>query len=334
LKGAHGTKPARGDRTIPYFTDSFSFDGVTYPYTMVGGNPRTSKGTTTIATEIVPIRVVFADGTVLDGTPRVAAVKASPIFTQATFDSGTTQYGDAMRRAEFWTDVSANGGRYHVLLGRPTILPTWTIHVPKGLGTTAISAGIRYGLIDYDWFAKIILKAPGKMHLKPSTLPIFLSDAVYLQDSLGCCVTGFHDVTPYDPAGVGTKAVHTMIWASWKYPALMGLDANDIRWPLSPGLLPAAGDIDTLSHEISEWYDDPFITNQTPNWSSPVTVSWYGCDSYLEVGDPLINVAWTVNGYHLQDEAFISWFAHDVPSRGFAGRYSYLNTLSGPATSC
>lgn len=58
------------------------------------------------------------------------------------------------------------------------------------------------------------------------------------------------------------------------------------------------------------------------------------CSTALEVGDPLVSVAFTVNGYHLQDQAFKSWFAHDVPSEGINGQYTYLNTFTQPSTLC
>ena len=34
------------------------------------------------------------------------------------------------------------------------------------------------------------------------------------------------------------------------------------------------------------------------------------------------------------DEAFFSWFAHESPSRGFGGRYTYLKTFTSPAPGC
>ena len=70
-----GAVPAAGARTVPFFSDSFSFNGTTYPYTMVGTNPRTSNATTTVPTVIVPLRLVFADGQVAEPGTAVSQVQ-------------------------------------------------------------------------------------------------------------------------------------------------------------------------------------------------------------------------------------------------------------------
>jgi len=40
------------------------------------------------------------------------------------------------------------------------------------------------------------------------------------------------------------------------------------------------------------------------------------------------------SGYHPQDEAFLSWFAHQTPSIGYGGPYSYLGSFTSPSTLC
>jgi hypothetical protein len=135
--------------------------------------------TTSVRTEIIPLRFVFADGTVLDGTPRVPQLVASPIFQPAAFSSGFTQYGDAIQRAEFWSSVSANGGGYHALLGQPTILPTITINVPGPQAVTGSVGGVTFGLIDIQWFFfSVIQRLVGSQQYDPASLPIFVSDGV------------------------------------------------------------------------------------------------------------------------------------------------------------
>src|SRR5689334_7396656 len=64
--------PNHGATTIPYFQSSFTYQGTTYPYWMVGTNPQTSAATTQVPNEIVPIRLEFASGGTLDATPDVA----------------------------------------------------------------------------------------------------------------------------------------------------------------------------------------------------------------------------------------------------------------------
>jgi hypothetical protein len=62
--------------------------------------------------------------------------------------------------------------------------------------------------------------------------------------------------------------------------------------------------------------DDPLVNNATPAWGNIGQVT--GCQSNLEVGDPLTGTAFTatLNGftYHPQELVFFSWFSRDVPS--------------------
>jgi hypothetical protein len=44
-------------------------------------------------------------------------------------------------------------------------------------------------------------------------------------------------------------------------------------------------DVSILSHEIAEWYDDPYLNNLTPPWGHIGQVGG-GCQNNLEVGDP------------------------------------------------
>jgi hypothetical protein len=165
----------------------------------------------------------------------------------------------------------------------------------------------------------------------PTVLPIFFSDAVYLTYSHRaiCCVVGLHGVKSVSkgPAsGNGKQEINTYIWASWDYSEHFG-NGNDL------GGKPAGGDIDILSHEIAEWLSDPFANNTVPAWQSPLAPG-YGCVDWFEVADPLIVEDFEVNGYHLQDAAFKSWFAHDVPSQAINGQYSFFGTFTTPSILC
>ena len=116
---ALGRGPVIG--SVPNWTGQFTSAGTTYPYTMVGTDPGAGSATTRIPVTIVPLKLTFSTGQSLDGTKRVKAVKRSPLFQDARFASGTTQYGDAMRRAEFWDEVKAKSPHYHVRLAPPTV---------------------------------------------------------------------------------------------------------------------------------------------------------------------------------------------------------------------
>ena len=102
-------------------------------------------------------------------------------------------------------------------------------------------------------------------------------------------------------------------------------------WHTSDTVPPADEDIAALSHEIAEWYNNPFVSNMVPPWETPPA---YPCNNRLEVGDPLVGTTFADNGYHLQDEAFLSWFARQVPSMGLGGMYSFLGTLTAPPPIC
>jgi len=92
-----------------------------------------------------------------------------------------------------------------------------------------------------------------------------------------------------------------------------------------------SADIAALSHEIAEWFNDPFSSNMVPPWEAPPD---YPCTNLLEVGDPVGDITFTQAGYHLQDEVFLSWFARQVPSIGIGGMYSYLGSVTAPPPVC
>ena len=119
-----------------------------------------------IPTVIVPLRFIFPDGQVFDaGTENVDGESAiqriidSPVFQNYDFVSGgthvgNTQFGDAFQRANFWDSVSTRARNYHVLLGQPTVLPTYTIVVPEGMGSyyTVPSSGIVVPFVNKTFF--------------------------------------------------------------------------------------------------------------------------------------------------------------------------------------
>lgn len=334
-KTVGGAQPAAGARTVPFFTSSFAYGGTAYPYTMVGTDPHAAPQTTTVPATIVPLRLVFPDGQVADVGSAVGAVTASPLFQPARFSSGTTQYGDAMRRAMFWTSVKGTG--YHVLLGQPTVLPVQTLKVPAGqgaivpagaplgsVGGTQIHAAATTGVVSPSWFEPALDNLLASLHADPSGLTMILSRNVIESDGVG----GFHsahnvtDSTSGTPSG--QQRVRTWLWASY---------ADPYFYAELPSI---AQNIDILSHEVSEWLHDPFIGNAVPPWESPMPLAqaFYGCSSLLETGDAAADAGFVVGPYQLQDEAFLSWFARQSPSEAIGGRYDYLGLLGGVSPSC
>ena len=59
--------PNRG-LTVPYWSDSFSYRGITYKYDMVGADPKRGSATTIVPTVIIPMRFVFENGLVFDAS--------------------------------------------------------------------------------------------------------------------------------------------------------------------------------------------------------------------------------------------------------------------------
>ena len=141
-----------------------------------------------------------------------------------------------------------------------------------------------------------------------------MSYNVDLQSQLGAnaAILGEHS------AGMnqaGTR-IWTWAWASW-HTADTAPDGS--------------ADIAALSHEIAEWFNDPFSSNMVPPWEAPPD---YPCTNLLEVGDPVGDITFTQAGYHLQDEVFLSWFARQVLSIGIGGMYSYLGSVTAPPPVC
>src|SRR5207237_6459964 len=87
-----------------------------------------------------------------------------------------------------------------------------------------------------------------------------------------------------------------------------------------------------MPHEVAEWLNDPFYTNNVPKWVVPGGTKCGG--HQLEVVDPVTSHDFTVNGYAMDDVAFYSWFSRDVPSIGINGQYDLTGALSGPAFVC
>ncbi|MDQ2904261.1 MAG: hypothetical protein M3Y81_11975 [Chloroflexota bacterium] len=299
---------------LPYWSSSFTSGGTHYTYSMVGTNPTNSTATTTVPTSIVPLKVTFSGGRTFNGTQKVASTKASPIFQRASFSVGTSQYGDAIQRAEFWKYVSWHPSFYHVLLGAPTVTPTVNITVPAAYGSTQNSGGTPIGVIDLNWFDAHIQPLLTSHHFTTNILPVFLTYNVFLYqgDPSNCCIIGYHN------AVTNSAGLQTYIWASYNDPGIFSVPIEDVN---------------ALSHEVSEWYNDPFVSNAVPPWSVP-SEPQYGCTNLLEVGDPLVGVVFTVNGYHLQDEAYFSWFARQKPAIGFHRQYTYLGTFTTYSPSC
>jgi hypothetical protein len=274
---------------------------------MAGTNPMTNPVPTTIGVEIVPVELLFSNGVKLDATTAAATIPGTALFTNGTYAEGSGQYGDAFMRSQFWKYVA--GKNYHVFLGDPTVEPTAVIPVPAQDGYTRIVSGITRGYLTYAWFTGTIepqvIQQDG---ISPKTLTIFATSNTQLLEPGGnCCFGGYHSALQMTTA-LG-PSIATIAWAS---------------------VVPHG--VESLSHEIGEWFDDPFYTNVVPSWINPISGSCNG--DLLEVGDPVTIYTFFAANTQLQDLAFYSWFSRDVPSLGIDGKYDLIGRFAAPAHSC
>jgi hypothetical protein len=370
-------------------------DGITYGYGMVGADPNDCSGSgcsVTIQADITPLVVNF-DGMTFDGTTVLGPTLASPVFAENDYGSTpnataagawpgypslvdgpggilsqgdrglSLQLEDATMRAQF--DQVGAASPYHLIL-QPNVLPTVTLNVPHNQGVLRESPqGVIFPTLNYSWWAAQIKNLEGTAD--PTHLAVYLSNDVLLQTGGGgCCVIGFHG-TRATGSGVGNgnsngnAVVQTFAWASWvrpgTYPRVAG-EPLPTDWALQ--------DIHGLSHEISEWADDPFVNNTVEPWLTP-TAPQYGCSNILETGDPVVSIGFAMGHntfeqgllpdgnqmadgyYHPEDEVFAPWYMRQAPNTVSeptqsgstnVGRYSLmgdLNPFAGfqqPATGC
>jgi hypothetical protein len=354
------------DRSVAHWHGQFTdpTNGGTYQYDMVGGDPAANVDVT-IPVDIIPIDVTFSkQGNVaLRGSDVVARTIASPIFrptdwsstpavTAAADSAGTVQvlpggelsagntgvdYLDALMRTQF----NKVGTSYHVRLGHPTVLSPWKLDCSTraGLGAYINDHGVIFGFcnnfpFDPPW---------GQWNLDPSHLVIFLGRNLLVGSSRGCCVLGYHlagraeGLGSGPTSGEGAQFVGTWMEATYLDPGLYNARTQ-----------PFQSDVTVLSHEIAEWADDPFDDNAIQPMLSPIPPQ-DGCMSILETADPLDRIAYSLPGnlydtnpyadgrWHLQDIAFLPWFARQspnttsqstqTPSAG-VGRYTFMGALN------
>ena len=354
----NGNASTRKPRTVPHWSSSFTdpTNGVAYPFTMVGSDPGLERSTT-VETTIVPLRFQFVAGAqdvsvlnipprnyfptplavTMDGADNVADTIASPVFTPTNFpisgDSGV-QFGDAFARAQF----GKVGTGYHVILDEPRVAETVTIQVPESDGVAVLNPyGVLLGRVDSNWFRERLAAIIDDMNLKPTTLPIFLTDNVVLYSDSNyrhCCTLGSHGAgSPASNAPIslnGKDKIRTFVYAAYITPN---------SFPRFGAPTAGLSDIHALSHEIAEWIDDPFGINTVQPYKIP-TAPPGACGSELEIGDAVAGVWFPVPGnpnaaagflWHPQDELFLNWFARDGEDPALApadGRYSFMGPLT------
>ncbi|HLW52311.1 MAG TPA: hypothetical protein VKW06_05675 [Candidatus Angelobacter sp.] len=320
--------------SVPYFSSSFAFEGRTFPFTAVGKRPQTG-GVTEIPTQIVAVSMLFegfvderGDPIVLDAEAIVPSVQASPIFRNANYQSvGLTQFADAVQRAQFFRAMAPD---WHTLLTAPELLKPVTIEVPRGMAHVYRNRimGDTFAVVDTNFFISQLNTVVQLENLRPDSLALVLTNNVFLAPQAEikqCCVLGFHtSFVVGDSRDV--PQVQTLVWASWIDPGLLGSNVADIT---------------PISHEISEWMNNPFGTNVVPAWQ-PLGAPG-GCQNNLETADPvatLPNAAYpvTIDGvtYHPQTQVLLPWFTRQGISASLAGAFSFPDQelVTSPSQSC
>ena len=396
-----GARVLQTTRTVPHWFGSTlnPNNGVTYGYDMVGADPNNCSGSgcdVTVSVDLIPLNVIV-QGESFNGSDVVDATLASPLF--ALNDYGSTPFAtapgafpnfpqlirgpggvlsqndagnqlqleDATMRAQF---SKTGSSLYHLRLN-PVVHDAITIAVPQGLGTVLQTGrGVHLGDVSLQWWETRIQNLDNSLgYIDPTHLPLYVTKDVtnYIGNNpFNCCIFGFHGAVevPHHVAGTnppnaqGNQPVQTFAWASYLTPGLFaGANGGNI-W--------AAQDIHGVSHEISEWADDPFNNNLVQPWLTP-TAPQYGCSNAMETGDPVVFIGFAMgtnsyfqgpnpNGsqsadgyYHPEDEVFLPWFMRLAPSNiseptqspsTNIGRYTVMGDLNPfpgfrePATGC
>jgi hypothetical protein len=318
--------------SVPAWDGSFTTGGVKYPYAMVGRTPFAAQ-TTVVPTSLIPISFFFdeyvdasGNNIIMDVTPVIGRTLNSPDFEPASYGTGFTQFADAVQRAEFFGVMDSH---WHTLIASPRKLTPVQVEVPPGAAQLfETPTGTILALLDGNFFDSQLNTIVQLENLKETELAIALTANVLLFDPASgqCCVGGFH--TAFETRAVGsTHFVQTFAWASW----------------MDPGIFidPSVADVTAISHEISEWMNDPFVNNATPSWQFPDGSG--NCQANLETGDPIevltpAGFPVQLDGflYHPQNEALIEWFSRQKPSTAFQGSYSFPNEslLTKPSVAC
>jgi hypothetical protein len=337
---AQARASALAGTTVPEYTAKITVGTKTFTYRIVGKNPavKVTNASTTVNVEIVPLIMKFSNGATWDptkidscdsGASALTRTQKSPIVVAQAHSFGGTSVGtvqvtNAFQRAEFWKYASPSGinPSYGVKLAFKTLSPV-TINVPSSWGPAIASIGCGNGLLGAvninaldPFLQKTVIPSLASTGVGTTTFPIFLlhNFVEYVGKLAQCCVLGYHNI-------FGTTA---------------GAQTYGLAMYDNSKAFKGSRDISALSHEVGEWQNDPNTVNPTPAWGHIGQVT--GCQSNLEVGDPLSGTTFadSLNGftYHPQELAFFSWFYHQTPSLGVNGWYSDQGTFRTFAAAC
>lgn len=334
--------------SLPTFTRAFTFGGLTFPFTMVGQDPA-RRQTGIIPTQYIALSFFFdefidqnGNNIVIDTSVINKPLAASPLFNNAQYATGFTQYEDSVMRAEFFPLFTKDGDadrddHYHVLLGSPQALIPVQIEVPFGASQVFIdNQGTFFALIDFDFIHSQLETLLQTEPIDVRSIPMLIGrNAVYGNffdgQAVSCCIGGFHSA--FESNRVGNKIfVQTFAFSTW-----LDSDVADAIF----GDPTVFADVFGISHEVGETLNDPFVNNVVPSYQVPGFPPG-ACQNLLEDGDvveqtpdPSFPVALNGFTYHPQTLGLLQWFEGITPSNAFNGDFSFPgNNLTAPFTPC
>jgi hypothetical protein len=342
--------------SVPNFNTHFmlpGFDPFGNPnktwYVNTVGNPPQLGGTTTFNAPVFPLTMelmnVDGHGTnvMCDANTATQQYLHSPVFQNAPYSSSSTptQWADAILRAEYFKKAKPD---WHTLLAADPE-PNAVLQFPPGTYQYAPGPGgiCLFAFVDINAFTNqvfpstpsdtstVIGAAEHNGEMTTQDVATFLMGNVILSSQGQPFALGFHtyDAEPGDANNGNRERRYLLNVSGW----------------LDPSIFPAIlADASTVTHEISELFNDPFVASDnvhdvSPWWTDPTGSI---CSDALETGDViefLPNQIYpiTLNGfmYHNQTEALIQWFEGVTPSDAVGGAFSYPDTsvLTSPLVS-
>ena len=338
--------------SLPMFTSHATVAGTNYTYTLLGNDPA-KGGTTTIPTVLAAIRLTIeapmdAAGrkAVLDAGPVANQVIASPIFADYQFTSGTTQYADAIMRADFHGQLGS--GDWHTRLGQPKVI-TVNIDVPVGLGyvLTSKKTGRMLAMVDLRFMQQELFKQLPKDAVAAGTLLVAVArDTTYYvnADATQCCHWGTY--------GVDTSA-------GARQPFVLGTY-------LDPNVADVDADVQPIAQQLARFFRDPLHDplyrgargapvpgNAFPAWTKvpartaleqPRQNSGAGGSGIASGGNDPTDTNWknavqastpfvaTIGSasYHLQNVALLQWYNQAASPTSINHAYSFPDAKALP----
>jgi len=229
----------------------------------------------------------------------------------AAFAAGGAFAGSAPAKSDVRPEFTTVGGVAPQFLPNAKTIPDWTFQY------TDPTNHVTYPITMVG--ANPSSNSTSTIH----TVIVPLNVLLYIghENYTNCCILGYHGAgMPIGHGagsanGSGKQPVQTFIYGAWTTPGTYSGFLQDYTNPTRTAPNPVRGlaDIHALSHEVSEWLDDPYVNNAVQPWLTP-TAPQYGCTGVLETGDPVVGVV-PVQREHRRQRGRLQ-LLRPVPPRG------------------